>query len=82
MLIYSDYSLFDSRLRASVLTNFQIELVALFDALEEFTNYFMQSKTIIGAHEYSRSNRVKYVMLLQLSNFWDEKYRLSHFSKK
>ena len=51
------------------------------EALEEFPNYFIQSKTSASAHEHSGSNRAnKYVVLL--SNFWDENCGLSHFSEK
>ena len=47
------------------------------EALEEFPNYFIQSKTCASAHEHSVT---KYFMLL--SNFWDKNRRLNHFSEK
>ena len=46
------------------------------EALEDFPNHFIQSKTSASTHECSVSNRVsKYVMLL--SNFMDENRGLS-----
>ena len=50
------------------------------EALEEFPNHLIQSKTSASTHEYSESNRAsKYVMLL--SNFGDENRGLSLVSE-
>ena len=50
------------------------EQVQVIEALEDFRNYFIQSKSSASTHEYSESNRAsKYVTLL--SNFGAEENR-------